>query len=45
MTNVKIQCHRCKHCNKTFQMDLISFVDKNSNFTNEFKSESDHSIF
>lgn len=29
---------------KTFQTDLTSLVNKNSNFTNELKSESEHLI-
>ena len=43
-TNVKVQRYICKRCNKTFQADLTSLVDKNSNFTNELKSESEHLI-
>lgn len=43
-TNVKVQRYICKHCGKTFQTDLTSLVDKNSNFTNELKSESEHLI-
>ena len=39
-TSVKVKCYSCKRCNKTFHTDLTSFVDKNSNFTNELKSES-----
>ena len=43
-TNVKVQRYICKRCDKTFQTDLTSLVDKNSNFTNELKSESEHLI-
>ena len=43
-TRVKVQRYVCKHCGKTFQTDLTSLVDKNSNFTNELKSESEHLI-
>ena len=43
-TKVKVQRYICKRCGKTFQTDLTSFVDKNSNFTNELKSESEHLI-
>ena len=43
-TKVKVQRYICKHCGKTFQTDLTSLVDKNSNFTNELKSESEHLI-
>ena len=39
-TKVKVQRYICKRCGKTFQTDLTSLVDKNSNFTNELKSES-----
>lgn len=42
--NVKVQRYICKRCNKTFQADLTSLVNKNSNFTNELKSESEHLI-
>ena len=42
--NVKIQCYICKRCGKTFQTDLTSLVNKNSNFTNELKSEFEHLI-
>ena len=42
--NVKVQRYICKRCDKTFQTDLTSLVDKNSNFTNELKSESEHLI-
>lgn len=43
-TIVKFQRYSCKCCDKTFQTDLTSLVDKNSNFTNELKSESEHLI-
>ena len=43
-TKVKVQRYICKRCDKTFQTDLTSLVDKNSNFTNELKSESEHLI-
>ena len=43
-TMVKVQPYICKRCDKTFQTDLSSLVDKNSNFTNELKSESEHLI-
>ncbi len=43
-TIVKVQRYICKCCDKTFQTDLTSLVDKNSNFTNELKSESEHLI-
>lgn len=43
-TNVKVQRYICKRCGKTFQTDLTSLVNKNSNFTNELKSESEHLI-
>ena len=43
-TTVKVQRYICKRCGKTFQTDLTSLVDKNSNFTNELKSESEHLI-
>ena len=43
-TKVKVQRYICKRCDKTFQTDLSSLVDKNSNFTNELKSESEHLI-
>ncbi len=43
-TKVKVQRYICKCCGKTFQTDLTSLVDKNSNFTNELKSESEHLI-
>ena len=43
-TRVKVQRYICKRCGKTFQTDLTSLVDKNSNFTNELKSESEHLI-
>ena len=43
-TKVKVQHHICKRCGKTFQTDLTSLVDKNSKFTNELKSESEHLI-
>ena len=43
-TIVKVQRYICKRCSKTFQTDLTSLVDKNSNFTNELKSESEHLI-
>ena len=43
-TKVKVQRYICKHCGKTFQTDLTHLVDKNSNFTNELKSESEHLI-
>lgn len=43
-TKVKVQRYICKRCSKTFQTDLTSLVDKNSNFTNELKSESEHLI-
>ncbi len=42
--NVKVQCYICKRCGKTFQTDLTSLVNKNSNFTNELKSEFEHLI-
>lgn len=42
--NVKVQRYICKRCSKTFQTDLTSLVNKNSNFTNELKSESEHLI-
>ena len=41
---VKVQRYSCKRCGKTFQTDLSSLVDKNSNFTNELKKESEHLI-
>ena len=41
---MKVQRYICKRCSKTFQTDLTSLVDKNSNFTNELKSESEHLI-
>lgn len=43
-TKVKVQRYICKRCSKTFQTDLTSLVDKNGNFTNELKSESEHLI-
>ncbi|AMK16373.1 hypothetical protein [Methanobrevibacter olleyae] len=43
-TCVKIQRYICKRCDKTFQTDLTSLVDKNSNFTKELKNESEHLI-
>ncbi|WP_400227375.1 hypothetical protein [Methanobrevibacter smithii] len=43
-TKVKVQRYICKRCGKTFQTDLTSLVDKNSNFTNDLKSESEHLI-
>ena len=43
-TMVKVQLYICKCCSKTFQTDLTTLVDKNSNFTNELKSESEHLI-
>ena len=43
-TNVKVQRYICKRCGKTFQTDLTSLVNKNSNFTNELKNESEHLI-
>ncbi len=43
-TMVKVQRYICKRCGKTFQTDLTSLVDKNSNFTNELKNESEHLI-
>ena len=43
-TEVKVQRYSCKRCGKTFQTDLSSLVDKNSNFTNELKMESEHLI-
>ena len=43
-TMVKVQRYICKRCDKTFQTDLTSLVDKNSNFTNELKSDSEHLI-
>ena len=43
-TEVKVQRYSCKRCGKTFQTDLTSLVDKNSNFTNELKKESEHLI-
>ena len=43
-TMVKVQRYICKCCSKTFQTDLTSLVDKNSNFTNDLKSESEHLI-
>ena len=43
-TMVKVQRYICKRCSKTFQTDLTSLVDKNSNFTNDLKSESEHLI-
>ena len=43
-TKVKVQCYICKRCGKTFQTDLTSLVNKNSNFTNELKSEFEHLI-
>ena len=33
-TKIKVQRYICKRCGKTFQTDLTSLVDKNSNFTN-----------
>ena len=41
---VKVQCYICKCCSKSFQTDFVSLIDRNSNFTNELKSESDHLI-
>ena len=41
---MKVQCYICKRCDKTFQMDLTSFVDKNGNFINKLKSKSEHLI-
>ena len=38
-TKVKVQRYICKRCGKTFQTDLTSLVDKNSNFTNELKKQ------
>ena len=43
-TKVKVQRYICKRCNKTFQTDLTTLVDKNNNFTNELKNESEHLI-
>lgn len=43
-THVKVQRYICRRCGKTFQTDLTSLVDKNSNFTNELKTESEHLI-
>lgn len=43
-TNVEVHRYICKRCGKTFKTDLMSLVDKNSNFTNELKSESEHLI-
>ena len=43
-TYVKVQRYICKNCGKTFQTDLTNLVDKNSNFTNELKNESEHLI-
>ena len=43
-TKVKVQRYICKGCSKTFQTNLTSLVDKNSNFTNELKSEYEHLI-
>ncbi|MCQ2976911.1 MAG: hypothetical protein MJ232_02745 [archaeon] len=43
-TEVRVQRYSCKRCDKTFQTDLSALVDKNSNFTNELKSESEHLI-
>lgn len=43
-TKVKVQRYICKRYDKTFQTNLTSLVDKNSNFTNELKSESEHLI-
>ena len=40
----KISTLCLQRCDKTFQTDLTSFVDKNSNFTNELKNESEHLI-
>ena len=37
-TMVKVQRYICKRCDKTFQTDLTSLVDKNSDFTNELKA-------
>ena len=31
-TTVKVQRYTCKRCDKTFQNDLTSLVDKNSNY-------------
>lgn len=43
-TNVNVQRYICKRCDKTFQTDLTNLVDKNSNFTNELKSEYEYLI-
>ena len=43
-TMVKVQHYICKRCGKIFQTDLTSHADKNSNFTNELKSKSEHLI-
>lgn len=43
-TEVRVQRYKCKRCEKTFQTDLSTLVDKNSNFTNELKKESEHLI-
>ena len=39
---VKVQRYICKRYGKTFQTNLTSLVDKNNNFTNELKSETEH---
>lgn len=41
-TKVKVQRYMCKECGQTFQTDLTTLVDKNSNFTNELKEGSMH---
>ena len=41
---MKAKRYICKRCSKTFQTDLTILVDKNSNFTNELESESEHLI-
>lgn len=44
VTDVQVQRYKCNECGKTFQTDLSTLVDKNSNFTNELKEESKHFI-
>lgn len=41
-TDVKVQRYICRKCDKTFQTDLSTLVDKNGNFTKELKEESKH---
>ena len=41
---MKIQHYICKRCDETLQMDLTCLIEKNSKFTNELKSKSEHLI-